>query len=278
MKVGVIGCGFVGRTFLEVLKDPYEVIAYDKFKEEFKDNFNNLSSCEVIFIAVPTPMQDSGKIDLSILHEVLSQLEELHFEKKPIIAIRSTAIPGTTKELSEKYNFDFIFNPEFLREKHALSDFKNMNRVILGSDKNENFEKVKSIYLSFLPDAKYVFTDWKTAEMIKYAANSALASQIIMANEIYQICKRLEIDYEKVKSILALDDRIAKNIDVPGPDGNLGFGGKCFPKDLNAIIQLAKENGYQPHFFEEVWNSNLRLRESKDWDEIPGATSKNNNF
>ena len=153
-----------------------------------------------------------------------------------------------------------------------------MNRVVLGSNKKENSEKVKSLYQTFLPDAAYILTNWKTAEMIKYAANTALATQIIMANELYQICKTLEIDYEEVRHILALDDRIAKNIDVPGPDGSLGFGGKCFPKDLNAIIQLAKEKGYNPDFFEQVWKSNLKLRETKDWNEIPGATSKNNNF
>jgi len=278
MKIGIIGCGFVGGTTLEVLKNYYEVVAYDKFKREYMDNFDNLASCEVIFIAVPTPMQDSGKIDLSILHEVLDSLKNLNFKEKPILVIRSTAIPGTTEELSKKYDFEFVYNPEFLREKNALDDFKNTNRVILGSDRNINFEKIKSIYSSFLPKARYFFTDWKTAEMAKYAANSVLTSQIIMANEIYQICKKLDIDYNKIKNILSLDNRIAKNIDVPGPDGNLGFGGKCFPKDLNAIIQLAKEKGYKPDFFEEVWNSNIKLRESRDWEKIPGATSKNNNF
>jgi len=278
MKIGIIGCGFVGGTILNVLKDRYNVIAYDKFMNEYKNNFDKLSECSVIFIAVPTPMEDSGKIDLTIIEEVLNNLDKLEFKEKPIIVIRSTAVPGTTEGLSKKYNFEFVYNPEFLREKHALEDFKKMNRVVLGSNKKENSEKVKSLYQTFLPDAAYILTNWKTAEMIKYAANTALATQIIMANELYQICKTLEIDYEEVRHILALDDRIAKNIDVPGPDGSLGFGGKCFPKDLNAIIQLAKEKGYNPDFFEQVWKSNLKLRETKDWNEIPGATSKNNNF
>ena len=92
--------------------------------------------------------------------------------------------------------------------------------------------------------AGYIFTNYKTAEMIKYAANTALATQIIMANELYKICENLKIDYEDVKNILLLDERIARNINVPGPDGDFGFGGKCFPKDVNALIQMSKEKGY----------------------------------
>jgi UDPglucose 6-dehydrogenase len=279
MKLGIIGCGFVGGTTYEVLKEHYETAAYDKFKIEFKNNFNKLSECPIIFIAVPTPMSNSGKIDLTILDEVLNSLEKLNFQQKPILVIRSTAIPGTTEQLSNKYNFEFVYNPEFLREKHALEDFRNMNRVILGSDKKENLEKIKSIYLSFLPNATYVFTDWKTAEMMKYASNVTLASQIIIANELYNVCKNLDIDYEEIRKILGLDDRIStKHMKVPGHDGDFGFGGKCFPKDLNALIQISKEKGYNPEFFESVWEANKRFRNWKDWKEIPGATSENNNF
>jgi len=279
MKIGIIGHGFVGGTAHQVLKEYYETIVYDKFKTEFKDNFNKLSVCPIIFIAVPTPMSDSGKIDLTILNEVLGSLENLTFEQKPTLVIRSTAVPGTTESLSKKYNFEFVFNPEFLREKHALEDFKNMNRVVLGSDKKENSEKIKAIYLSFLPNAKYIFTDWKTAEMIKYASNVTLASQITIANELYNICKNLSIEYNEVKEILALDDRIpTKFMNVPGWDGDFGFGKKCFPKDLNALIQMSKEKGYNPEFFEAVWKANDRFRTDRDWEKIPGATSEKNNF
>ena len=107
MKLGIIGCGFVGGTTYEVLKEYYEIIAYDKFKEEFKDNFEKLSECSIIFIAVPTPMEDSGRIDLTILNEVLDSLKGLKFREKPILVIRSTAVPGTTQKLSEDYNFEF---------------------------------------------------------------------------------------------------------------------------------------------------------------------------
>lgn len=275
MKIGIIGIGYVGGTTYEVLKDYYDMIAYDKYIDKFKDNFSKLAECEVIFIAVPTPMSSSGRVDLSIIEEVLNSLNHLNFKKKPIIVIRSTVSPGTTKRLSEKSNFNFIFNPEFLREKHAISDFKNINRVIIGTDLKSNFQKLKDIYYKLLPNARYVFTDFKTAEMIKYASNTVLATQIIMANELYKVCESLDIKYDDVKEILLLDDRIAKNIDVPGPDGDFGFGGKCLPKDVLSFFKMSKENGYNPVFFEEVLRSNLRFRKNHDWKEIKGATSKN---
>ena len=102
-----------------------------------------------------------------------------------------------------------------------------------------------------------------------YAANG---------NEIYQICQVSEVDYATVKDTILLDKRIARNIDVPGPDGDLGYGGKCFPKDLNALIHLAREKKYRPYLLEEVWRLNEKVRKNKDWLDIPGATSENEDF
>src|SRR3989338_9713092 len=101
--------------------------------------------------------------------------------------------------------------------------------------------------------------------MIKYAANVMLAGQIALANEIYQICNHVGVDYTVVKETILQDSRIGRNLDVPGPDGNLGFGGKCFPKDLNALIYLAREHMYRPHLLEEVWRLNERVRTDLDW-------------
>ena len=106
MEIGVIGMGYVGGTTYRILKKHYKIIGYDKYIEEYKHNFSKLSECEVIFIAVPTPMGDTGKIDLSILKEVLDSLTSLIFLKKPIIVIRSTTVPGTTDSLTNNYKFD----------------------------------------------------------------------------------------------------------------------------------------------------------------------------
>lgn len=279
MKIGIIGIGFVGGTTAEVLKGYHELILYDKYKQPHTDP-SRLSEAEVVFICVPTPMKPSGEIDYSAIHSSIETLHEvtLNNENKPLVIIRSTAVSGTTDNLENIYPFNFAFNPEFLREKHAVEDMKNTNRIVIGANRQEDYEKVRSVYLPLFPNAKYLYVDNKTAEMIKYANNAMLTGQIALANEIYQICNTLEIDYEKIKEVLLLDDRIAKNISVPGHDGDLGFGGKCLPKDLNALIYLAREKMYRPYLLEEVWRLNERLRKNQDWLDIPGATSENQNF
>jgi UDPglucose 6-dehydrogenase len=279
MKIGIIGMGFVGGTTAKVLEKEHEIIPYDKFKKQHQD-YSRLKETEVVFICVPTPMKPSGEMDYSAIHNSIKTLQEVtsQSQTKPLVIIRSTAVSGTTDDLEKKYSFHFAFNPEFLREKHALGDMSSTNRIVIGANRQEDYEKLANVYKPIFPNAKYIQVDCKTAEMIKYAANVMLAGQISLANEIFHICQAVGVDYETVKNTILLDDRIAKNIDVPGPDGDFGFGGKCFPKDLNALIYLAREKRYRPHLLEEVWRLNEKVRKNLDWYDIPGATSENQNF
>lgn len=278
MKLGFIGMGFVGGTTAKVLGKVHEIFPYDKYKEPYTDP-SVLRNSEVVFLSVPTPMKSSGEIDYSPIHNSLETLVDNTFElKRPLVVVRSTAVSGTTDSLEKNYPFNFVFNPEFLRERHALEDMENTDRIVIGSNRKEDYNKVEEIYKPIFPNAKYISVDRKTAEMIKYASNVMLAGQVALANEIYQICNGVGIEYNKVKDVLSIDERIAKNIGVPGPDGDLGFGGKCFPKDLNALIYLARDKNYRPYLLEEIWRSNLGWRKNLDWIDIPGATSENNNF
>ena len=286
MKIGVIGMGFVGGTTAKVFKRTHKIFPYDKYKKEYcsEKNIKELAkNSEAVLICVPTPMKQSGAIDYSAIYDSLNILIEnvkkiRRNPKEIVVIIRSTAVPGTTDKMAKKYPFKFAFNPEFLREKNAIEDMKNTDRVVIGSNEKYTANKVIAIYKPLFPNAKYIIVDRKTAEMIKYAANVFLASQVTLANEIYNVCKSVGIDYGKVKDTILLDERIARNINVPGPDGDFGFGGKCFPKDLNALIYLAKEKKYNPRLLKEIWKSNKRFRNKKDWLDIPGATSANNNF
>ncbi|MBU0907650.1 MAG: hypothetical protein KKD18_05710 [Nanoarchaeota archaeon] len=286
MKIGMIGMGFVGGTTAKVLAEKHEVLPYDKYKEPHNkmENINKIAiEAEVVFVCVPTPMKKSGEIDYEPMHHSLTFLQEAckRVNRDPqqiLITIRSTAVSGTTDAFAKKYPFKFAFNPEFLREKHALDDMKNTNRIVLGVENPESEKKLRQVYEPLFPNAKIVITDRKTSEMIKYAANATLASQVMIANELYKICQALRIDYSQIKEIIQLDDRIAKNMDVPGHDGDFGFGGKCFPKDLNALIYLARENMIRPYLLEEVWRTNLEVRKNKDWLDIAGATSENKEF
>jgi len=272
----MIGMGIVGGATYKILSRAHEMIPYDKYKEPYK-NPEKLKDAEAVFICVPTPMKPSGEMDYSPIHNSLETLVRINSDnkKKPLVVIRSTAVSGATDMLEKKYNFNFTFNPEFLREKYALEDMENTQRIVIGANRKEDAEKMEQIYRPIFPDANYIFVDRKTAEMIKYAANVTLAAQIAIANEIYQICDKLSIDYDVVKKTILMDNRIGKNIDVPGPDGDFGFGGKCFPKDLNALIHLARENTYRPHLLEEIWRLNEKVRRNEDWLNIAGTTSGN---
>jgi len=274
MKIGFIGMGFVGGTTAKFLGKVHEIFPYDKYKDPYRDP-SVLSEAEIVFICVPTPMKPSGEIDYSPIHNSLKTL--IRYAKKPfpLVVIRSTAVSGTTEALEKRYPFRFVFNPEFLRENHADEDMKNTKRIVIGATHIEDSKKIEEVYRPLFPKAEYLHFDSRTAEMIKYSSNVMLAGQIALANEIYEICKSVNVNYDDVKNSILMDDRIARNIDVPGPDGDRGFGGKCFPKDLNALIYLARKNHYRPYLLEEVWRLNERVRKSKDWLNIDGATSKN---
>ena len=284
MKIGVIGAGIVGGATGKIISLKHEVLYYDKYKALYNNNENlkNLAqNAEIIFICVPTPMKPSGEMDYSAIHNSLdSLLQEVNAvgrnPEEIIVVIRSTAVSGTTDSLAKKYPFKFAFNPEFLREKHAEEDMRNINRVVVGANEPEVSEKIVRMYKEIFPDAKYELFNIKTAEMIKYAANVTLASQIAIANELYSICYALGIDYSAVRNSILHDSRIGNNTQVPGHDGDFGFGGKCFPKDLNALIHLARENHLRPYLLEEVWRLNLNVRKNKDWLDIKGATTINN--
>lgn len=279
MNIGIIGVGFVGGTTAEVLGKAHNIIKYDLYKPPFQDP-EPLKESEAVFICVDTPMKLSGEIDSSSIYNSMETLTRVTKDcsQLPLVIIRSTAVSGTSDEIEKNYRFNVAFNPEFLREKSALQDMLSANRIIIGANRQGDYETVRSIYMPIFPEVKYFHFDRRTAETIKYASNAMLTAQIAVANEIYQICQHIGVDYNSVKEVLLLDDRIGRNIDVPGHDGDLGFGGKCFPKDLRALIHLSRENGWPPHLLEEIWRLNEKVRKDKDWVRIPGATSANKNF
>lgn len=283
MKLGVIGVGVVGGATAHVLGKVHELFLYDKFKKEYKgeSNLETLArESEVTFVCVPTPMRKSGEIDYSAIDNSLDSLKDKFVltQRNPadlLVTIRSTAVSGTTDKLAQKYPFRFAFNPEFLTEKNALKDMENTDRIVLGVNDERSKNNLLDIYKPLFPNAKYIVVERKESEMIKYAANVMLAGQIGIANEIYQICLHLGVNYNEVKNAILQDPRIGRNIEVPGPDGDFGFGGKCFPKDTRALTYLAREHGYDPNLLNELWRSNLAVRIKHDWEEILGATSEN---
>jgi UDPglucose 6-dehydrogenase len=167
-----------------------------------------------------------------------------------------------------------VFSPEFLTEANYIQDFKNCNRMIFGGNSADAEECIRLMQVVF-PDKHYFITDWKTAEIVKYFINTFLATKVSFANEMKQICDATGTDYDGVVNLALYDKRIGKShLQVPGPDGYRGFGGKCFAKDLNALISFFLSNDIKPVVLKAAWDKNLEVREKQDWLDIEGAISK----
>jgi UDPglucose 6-dehydrogenase len=268
--IGIIGQGFVGTAVNEGLAKHYEIETYDIAKECTCFSIEELHSVsnEIIFLCLPTPMEEGGKCHLGIIEPVL---KELNSYGKKIIVVKSTIPPGTTERWNKEYkNIDIVFNPEFLTEANSIEDFKNQNRIIVGG-KRPATTKVARVFKKVFPKVPIIKTGSTYAEMVKYVTNCFLAMKVSFANEMYQICEKLDIDYDKVIEYAQHDDRLGySHWMVPGPDGDFGFGGHCFPKDVQALIAIAMELKVDPRILMATHMKNLTVRKNKDWEDQKG--------
>ena len=272
-SIGIVGQGFVGSAIREGLKDSFTIETYDKFSQEKSTCSSLVELCEktfIVFLCLPTPMKKDGSCDLSILKSVIEEIDSIA-SGDHILVIKSTVPPGTTSKLNEAYNnIKLVFSPEFLTEANSFEDFKNQNRVIVGGPRPAS-TIVKNLFRVAFPKIDIIKTGSNTAEMVKYFANCFLATKVSFANEMRQICEQVDIDYDKVVEYSLYDKRIGKtHLSSPGPDGKLGFGGSCFPKDINALIYFATNVGVDPAVLQAVWNKNLEVRPEKDWENLKG--------
>ena len=274
--VGIVGQGFVGSAVKKGFESVSRVETYDKYKTD-------LSSCEsleqvaiqsdFIFFCLPTPMRKNGTCDLRIITGALEELDKICVLNnfKRIAIVKSTILPGTTEKWNSYLeNVRVVFNPEFLTEANAINDFLNQTRIILGGPRPAT-SKVRTLFSKAFPRVPIIKTSSTIAETVKYFTNCYLATKVSFCNEIKQVCDRLEIDYDKVVEYTLYDKRLGNSHwSVPGPDGDYGFGGHCFPKDLNAMIQLAKSLGITPSVMQSVWDKNEEVRNDRDWLEMSG--------
>ena len=268
---GIIGNGFVGNAIFQGMKNAYEIIVYDVCKEKSPDTFKDVNQQDVVFVCVPTPMHLDGMIDISILKHSISDLSG-----GKILIIKSTITPIAAQEIVEEYDqHRFVFNPEFLTERTAVEDFKNPSRIVLGGDASAT-NKVQQMYKKIFPNTKYIKTDYKTACYIKYFCNCFYASKISLMNEFKQIADASGANWEiALEGLLSSGWVNDMHTQVPGPDGQLGFGGKCFPKDINAFIKYSESLGIDPKVMKAAWEKNLEVRKDLDWYHIEGAVTKN---
>ena len=272
MNIGIIGQGFVGNAIYQKLSKYYKVFTYDLNDKLCNSTFDEtVSRCKIVFVCLPTPMNQNGSCNLDIIEDVLSQINE-YTDTERIVVIKSTIIPGATDEFNSKYkNIDIVFNPEFLTEANAVDDFENQSRLLLGGSLKST-TKIKQIFSAVVRKTpRIIKTDAKSAELVKYVTNTFLATKVSFANEIYKLCEELELDYDKIIEMATLDPRLGdSHWGVPEPDGDFGYGGHCFPKDLAAIIQMSKEKGSLNHVLKAAQMTNDAVRNNRDWEKMKG--------
>ena len=269
-KIGIIGNGFVGNSVAFGFSPTHEIRIHDKDPKKDLNTLEEVLECDYIFVCVPTPMNEDGSINLDIVHKALQEIE-VYNTKNNIIILKSTMIPGTVEALQHMYStLNIIFNPEFLTERTAKLDFLTQARIILGGDKKYT-SKVKQLFKERFAHCYVIETDTTTAELIKYMNNVFFASKVSIMNEFKQVCNKVGADWKTALQGFAADQRIGdSHLKVPGPDGKMGFGGSCFPKDINAFISLAENYDVDVHTIKGAWATNLEVRPEKDWEELKG--------
>jgi len=284
INIGIVGFGFVGSAVVYGFSpqtgcDFTKIRIYDKDPLRSANSISDVASLsDIIFLSVPTPAKKSdGSIDLSMLFSALSNIDHHRVANRPIVLLRSTMIPGTSRKVQEKFkNLNIVTNPEFLTERSARLDFINQSRIVLGGNKSST-NKVKKLYKRRFGDhIPVIETDYETAELIKYMCNCFFATKISFMNEMYRICQSAGADWHAAVEGFVLDGRIGKShITVPGFDKKFGYGGSCFPKDMQAIINFSKDLNVNANTVEAAWKTNLEVRPEKDWEKFEGRTVTN---
>lgn len=280
--IGVIGNGFVGSAIVSGFSLHTNVKIYDVDPSKSCDSFEEVvNDSKFIFVSVPTPMRGAlgGGIDTTIMYDVFDKISNVNNRNDNIFIVKSTVTPGTVEELISTYpKLNIIHSPEFLTERSAKLDFINSPRIILGGEK-ELLDETEKLFRFRFPYIKIIKTDVTTAQFIKYMANCFFATKVTFMNEMLQAAMALGVDWDDAMHGFVSDGRIGNShLDVPGHDGAVGFGGKCFPKDLNAFIALFEQIGVSPMIMKAVWEKNLEVRQHHDWIEIEGAVSKGGNI
>jgi UDPglucose 6-dehydrogenase len=276
MKIGIVGNGFVGSSvafgFSPQCGDVEDIKIYDKDNSKATHSLESTLTSDFIFVSVPTPSNPDGSINLDVVYNVFDEMNTLNHRTDNIFLLRSTVTPGTTRKLQRKFrNLNIVFNPEFLTERSAKLDFINQSRFILGGLK-KNVNKVEKLYVDrFGSTTPVIKTNYETAEMIKYMNNCYFATKVSFMNEMYQIADSCGVDWDMAVEGFVRDGRIGhSHMNVPGPDGKFGFGGSCFPKDIQAMINFAQTLDVHPDVLIGAWNKNLDVRPEEDWRDLKG--------
>ena len=279
-KIGIIGKGFVGSAvahgFSEASGYQAEIKIFDKDPLRSTNSLEELvTSSEVVFISVPTPSNKDGSINLDILSQCLGEINHIASQTdsyNSVYLIRSTVVPGTTRSFQEQFpKLKLVFNPEFLTERSANFDFISQSRFILGGSE-DNAKVVSDLYKDrFGNSVSVIITDYESAELTKYVCNTFFATKVSFLNEMRILSDKVNANWDDVMEGFLRDGRIGNShSQVPGPDGKFGFGGSCFPKDIQALIHFADGLEIDLSVLKGTWKTNIKVRPERDWEELVG--------
>lgn len=258
-KVAIIGYGYVGKAMERFFIRRYDVVIYDPFSTDVVSaSKEEANACGLSVLCVPTPMKEDASCDTSIVEETLSWLNT------PLILIKSTITPGTTEKLIHKHKKRIVFSPEYMGEsKYYTPEHKYPSPTemvkhefqIFGGSREDTEEMVQWFIPIMGPHVFFYQVDSTTAELIKYWENTWGALKVTFVNEMYEVCKAFGVDYYKAREGWLLDSRIEKMHTAVFADSR-GFGGKCYPKDVHALVRATENAGYSPKLIKQVLASN----------------------
>ena len=253
-----------------------EVRVYDKNPNKSTHTLEEvIIESDIIFLSVPTPSNQDGTMNVDIVDTVLNDINTINStmdDEVGIILLRSTVTPGTTSNLQKKYpNLRIVFNPEFLTERSANFDFINQSRFILGGSSDDVIEVSELFRERFGSSLSIIETNYETAELIKYMTNTFFATKISFLNDMKLLADKCGVIWEDALEGFVRDGRVGhSHLNVPGHDGKFGFGGSCFPKDIQALINFGNELGLEMSVLKGAWETNLKVRPEKDWEQLKG--------
>ncbi|PIR72386.1 MAG: hypothetical protein COU42_01405 [Candidatus Nealsonbacteria bacterium CG10_big_fil_rev_8_21_14_0_10_36_24] len=253
IKIGIIGIGVVGEAMANVIP---RAILYDKHKNI--GSIKEINKTDIIFICVPTLFTKKSGFDLSAVEDVFSIIKD-----RKIVVIKSTVLPGTTERMQRRYpQHKVLFNPEFLRQATAKEDMRNCSEQIIGYTKKSKC--IAEEILRILPKAPAEFIVPATeAEMVKYFSNVFLSTKVVFANQIYDLCQKLGINYDLVKKMASVNPRFGFSHFEIFRDGYRGYSGACLSKDIKSLIQLGDKIGVDLKLLKTVEEINNKLLNDK---------------
>ena len=262
-KLGIIGKGFVGSAVSDGFSNVEQYVVDPRISEDNTiDKLVSEFDPPLTFVCVPTPPNDDGSVNVDIVSEVLQELEDNEY--KGIVVVKSTIIPDYLHVFKRSYRLKIVYNPEFLTESNASADFVNPNMQVLGG-KFKDCVIVEKTYNRY-SDVRVVPTfkvDLSTASLIKYTINSWLATKVVFFNELEKLQQASSsmVSWNQFTDMLTRDPRMGdSHMKVPGPDGEYGFGGHCFPKDTEALIHYAQSKNIKLSLLEKAVSKNKKLR------------------